>query len=86
LRGPLRRHLMCAGASPLDADDAVQETFLRLCRQLVRRWLGTVCVMSGEVRAISEPCHSMTRWRSMAARIATATPSFVRWLRNASGA
>jgi len=31
---PLRRYLMCAGASPADADDAVQETFLRLYRHL----------------------------------------------------
>jgi DNA-directed RNA polymerase specialized sigma24 family protein len=34
LRGPLRRYLLCAGASPADADDAVQETFLRLYRHL----------------------------------------------------
>jgi RNA polymerase sigma-70 factor (ECF subfamily) len=34
LRDPLRRYLMCAGASPADADDAVQETFLRLYRHL----------------------------------------------------
>jgi RNA polymerase sigma-70 factor (ECF subfamily) len=34
LRGPLRRYLICAGASPADADDAVQETFLRLHRRL----------------------------------------------------
>jgi RNA polymerase sigma-70 factor (ECF subfamily) len=34
LRDPIRRYLMCAGASPADADDAVQETFLRLYRHL----------------------------------------------------
>jgi RNA polymerase sigma-70 factor (ECF subfamily) len=34
LRDPLRRYLMCAGANPADADDAVQETFLRLCKHL----------------------------------------------------
>lgn len=34
LRDPLRRYLMCAGASAADADDAVQETFLRLYRHL----------------------------------------------------
>jgi RNA polymerase sigma-70 factor (ECF subfamily) len=34
LRDPLRRYLLCAGASPADADDAVQETFLRLYRHL----------------------------------------------------
>lgn len=34
LRDPLRRYLMCAGASPADADDAVQETFLQLHRHL----------------------------------------------------
>jgi RNA polymerase sigma-70 factor (ECF subfamily) len=33
-REPLRRYLMCAGASAADADDAVQETFLRLFRHL----------------------------------------------------
>lgn len=34
LRDPLRRYLMCAGASPVDADDAVQESFLRLYQHL----------------------------------------------------
>jgi RNA polymerase sigma-70 factor (ECF subfamily) len=34
LRDPLRRYLLCAGASPADADDAVQESFLRLHRHL----------------------------------------------------
>jgi RNA polymerase sigma-70 factor, ECF subfamily len=34
LRDPLRRYLMCAGASPADADEAVQESFLRLYRHL----------------------------------------------------
>jgi RNA polymerase sigma-70 factor (ECF subfamily) len=34
LRHPLRRYLLCAGASPADADDAVQEAFLRLYRHL----------------------------------------------------
>jgi RNA polymerase sigma-70 factor (ECF subfamily) len=34
LRDPLWRYLMCAGASPADADEAVQESFLRLYRQL----------------------------------------------------
>jgi DNA-directed RNA polymerase specialized sigma24 family protein len=34
LREPLRRYLMCGGASPADADEAVQESFLRLYRQL----------------------------------------------------
>ena len=34
LRDPVRRYLMCAGASPADADDAVQETFLQLYRHL----------------------------------------------------
>jgi RNA polymerase sigma-70 factor (ECF subfamily) len=34
LRDPLRRYLLCSGASPADADDAVQETFLRLYRHL----------------------------------------------------
>jgi RNA polymerase sigma-70 factor (ECF subfamily) len=29
LRDPLRRYLMCAGAGPADADEAVQESFLR---------------------------------------------------------
>ena len=36
LRDPLRRYLMCAGASGADADDAVQETFLRLYQHLQR--------------------------------------------------
>ena len=31
---PLRRYLLCSGASPADADDAVQESFLRLHRHL----------------------------------------------------
>ena len=34
LRDPLRRYLMCAGASAADADEAVQESFLRLYRHL----------------------------------------------------
>ena len=34
LRVPLRRYLICSGACPADADDAVQETFLRLYRRL----------------------------------------------------
>jgi RNA polymerase sigma-70 factor, ECF subfamily len=34
LRDPLRCYLLCAGASPADADDAVQESFLRLHRHL----------------------------------------------------
>ncbi len=34
LRGPLRRYLICSGANAPDADDAVQETFLRLHRHL----------------------------------------------------
>jgi RNA polymerase sigma-70 factor (ECF subfamily) len=34
LRDPLRRYLICAGACPADADEAVQESFLRLYRQL----------------------------------------------------
>jgi RNA polymerase sigma-70 factor (ECF subfamily) len=34
LRDPLRRYLMCAGASPADADEAVQESFLRLYQHL----------------------------------------------------
>ena len=34
LHNPLRRYLLCAGASAADADDAVQETFLRLYRHL----------------------------------------------------
>jgi RNA polymerase sigma-70 factor (ECF subfamily) len=47
LRDPLRRYLMCAGADQADADEAVQETFLRLYQQLrknaelanVRAWV-----------------------------------------------
>lgn len=35
-RDTLRRYLMCAGARPEDADDAVQETFLRLYQHLAR--------------------------------------------------
>src|SRR5277367_5524053 len=34
LRRPLRLYLICAGANPPDADDAVQETFLRLHQHL----------------------------------------------------
>ena len=34
LRGPLRRYLLSAGASPADADDGVQEAFLQLYRHL----------------------------------------------------
>jgi RNA polymerase sigma-70 factor (ECF subfamily) len=34
LRDPLRRYLMCSGADPADADEAVQESFLRFCRYL----------------------------------------------------
>ena len=37
LRDPLRRYLICAGASATDADDAVQESFLRLYRHLEKR-------------------------------------------------
>jgi len=37
LRDPLRRYLMCAGASQSDADDAVQESFLRLHQHLEKR-------------------------------------------------
>ena len=37
LRGPLRTYLICAGASATDADDAVQESFLRLYRHLEKR-------------------------------------------------
>jgi RNA polymerase sigma-70 factor (ECF subfamily) len=33
---PLRRYLLCSGASPADADDAVQETFLRLYHHLAK--------------------------------------------------
>jgi RNA polymerase sigma-70 factor (ECF subfamily) len=36
LREPLRRYLLCAGASPADTDDAVQESFLRLYQHLAR--------------------------------------------------
>jgi RNA polymerase sigma-70 factor (ECF subfamily) len=36
-RDPLRRYLMCSGASAADADDAVQETFLRLHRHLQKQ-------------------------------------------------
>lgn len=36
LREPLRRYLMCTGASAADADDAVQESFLRLYQHLVK--------------------------------------------------
>ena len=47
LRDPLRRYLMCAGAGPADADEAVQESFLRLYQHLekggdrsnVRAWV-----------------------------------------------
>jgi RNA polymerase sigma-70 factor (ECF subfamily) len=47
LRDPLRRYLVCSGARPADADEAVQESFLRLCRHLeknlevenVRAWI-----------------------------------------------
>jgi RNA polymerase sigma-70 factor, ECF subfamily len=45
LRDPLRRYLMCAGASAADADDAVQETFLRLYRQLEKN--GELANLSG---------------------------------------
>src|SRR3984957_19969434 len=34
LRDPLRRYLLCSGASPADADEAVQESFLRLYQHL----------------------------------------------------
>src|SRR5580700_3403551 len=37
LRDPLRRYLMCAGACPADADEAVQESFLRLYQHLEKR-------------------------------------------------
>jgi RNA polymerase sigma factor (sigma-70 family) len=37
LHDPLRRYLLCAGASPADADDAVQESFLRLHRHLEKK-------------------------------------------------
>jgi len=36
LRDPLRRYLLCAGANAADADDAVQESFLRLYRHLAK--------------------------------------------------
>src|SRR5262245_38897440 len=36
LHDPLRRYLMCAGSRAEDADDAVQETFLRLYQHLAR--------------------------------------------------
>jgi RNA polymerase sigma-70 factor (ECF subfamily) len=36
LRGPVRRYLMCGGAGATDADEAVQETFLRLYLHLVQ--------------------------------------------------
>jgi RNA polymerase sigma-70 factor (ECF subfamily) len=36
-RAPLRRYLLCAGVAPADADDALQETFLRLYRHLEKR-------------------------------------------------
>lgn len=34
LHGPVYRYLICRSASPVDADDIVQETFLRLYRHL----------------------------------------------------
>lgn len=34
LRGPVYRYLVCRSASPVDADDIVQETFLRLYQHL----------------------------------------------------
>jgi RNA polymerase sigma-70 factor (ECF subfamily) len=37
LHEPLRRYLLCAGASAADADDAVQESFLRLYQHLEKR-------------------------------------------------
>jgi len=37
LRHPMHRYLMCAGASRADADDAVQESFLRLYQHLKKR-------------------------------------------------
>jgi RNA polymerase sigma-70 factor (ECF subfamily) len=37
LRDPLRRYLMCTGASPADADEALQESFLRLYQYLEKR-------------------------------------------------
>jgi RNA polymerase sigma-70 factor, ECF subfamily len=36
-REPLRRYLLCAGASPADADDTTQEAFIRLYRHLGTR-------------------------------------------------
>jgi RNA polymerase sigma-70 factor (ECF subfamily) len=33
---PLRRYLICAGSRAEDADDAVQETFLRLYQHLAK--------------------------------------------------
>jgi RNA polymerase sigma-70 factor (ECF subfamily) len=47
LQQPLRRYLICSGANPADADEAVQESFLRLYRHLaaggeyanVRAWV-----------------------------------------------
>jgi RNA polymerase sigma-70 factor (ECF subfamily) len=36
LRDPLRRYLLCSGASAADADEAVQESFLRLYQHLER--------------------------------------------------
>jgi RNA polymerase sigma-70 factor (ECF subfamily) len=47
LRDPLRRYLLCAGAGSADADEAVQESFLRLYQHLekggdrsnVRAWV-----------------------------------------------
>ncbi len=47
LREPLRRYLVCSGANPADADEAVQEGFLRLYQHLrkggdrsnVRAWV-----------------------------------------------
>jgi RNA polymerase sigma-70 factor (ECF subfamily) len=50
LRDPLRRYLICAGADHADADEAVQETFLKLHLQLrknaeltnVRAWVFAV--------------------------------------------
>jgi hypothetical protein len=37
LRDPLRRYLMCAGADRADADEAVQEAFLRLYLQFQKK-------------------------------------------------
>jgi RNA polymerase sigma-70 factor (ECF subfamily) len=47
VRDPLRRYLICTGVNPADADEAVQESFLRLYRHLekngdvsnVRAWV-----------------------------------------------